>query len=48
MYCSYGTGMPEYKRLSYMEKFEHEGIRFAEEKGNRKAAAIFGLDESNI
>jgi transposase-like protein len=35
-------------RLSYTAKFKCEVIRFAEEKGNRKAAAIFGVDESNI
>jgi len=31
-----------------MAKFKHEVIRCAEEKGNRKAAAIFGVDESNV
>jgi transposase-like protein len=36
------------KRLSYTAKFKREGIRCAEENGNRKAAAIFGVDESNI
>jgi hypothetical protein len=35
-------------RLSYMAKFKHEFIQCAEEKGNCKAAAIFGVDESNI
>jgi len=30
-----------------MAKFEHEVIRCAE-KGNRKAAAIFGVNESNV
>jgi hypothetical protein len=28
-----------------MAKFKREVIRCAEEKGNRKAAAIFGVDE---
>jgi hypothetical protein len=36
------------KRLSYTAKFKREVIQCAEEKGNRKAAAIFGVDESNI
>jgi len=31
-----------------MAKFECEVIWCAEEKGNRKAAAIFGVDESNV
>jgi hypothetical protein len=35
------------KRLSYMAKFKREVIRCAE-KGNCKAAAIFGVDESNV
>lgn len=36
------------KRLSYTAKFKREVIRCAEENGNRKAAAIFGVDESNV
>jgi hypothetical protein len=36
------------KRLSYTGKFKHEVIRCAKEKGNRKAAATFGVDESNV
>jgi hypothetical protein len=36
------------KRLSYTAKFKREVIRCAEENGNRKAAAVFGVDESNI
>jgi hypothetical protein len=36
------------KRLSYTAKFKREVIRCPEEKGNRKAPAIFGVDESNI
>jgi hypothetical protein len=34
-------------RLPYMAKFKRDVIRYAE-KGNRKAAAIFGVDESNV
>jgi hypothetical protein len=36
------------KRLSYTAKFKREVIRCAEEKGNRKATAIFGVNESNV
>jgi len=36
------------KRLSYTAKFKREVILHAEDKGNRKAAAIFRVDESNI
>jgi hypothetical protein len=36
------------KRLSYTAKFKREVLRCAEENGNRKAAAIFGVDESNV
>ena len=36
------------KRLSHTAKFKHEVIRCAEENGNRTAAAIFGVDESNV
>ena len=36
------------KRLSYTAKFNREVIRCAEDKGNHKAAAIFGVDESNV
>jgi len=35
-------------RLAYRAKFKREVIRCAEDKGNRKAAAIFGVDESNV
>jgi transposase-like protein len=35
-------------RLSYTAKFKREVIRCAEENGNGKAAAIFGVDESNV
>jgi hypothetical protein len=40
-------GCQKSKRLSYTAKFIREVIRCAEEKGNYKAAAIFGVDESN-
>jgi hypothetical protein len=41
-------GRQKSKRLSYTAKFKREVIQYAEEKGNRKAAAILGVDESNI
>jgi transposase-like protein len=41
-------GCQKSKRLSYTGKFKREVIRCAEQKGKRKAAAIFGVDESNI
>jgi transposase-like protein len=41
-------GCQKSKRLSYTAKFKREIIRCAKEKGNNKAAAIFGADESNI
>jgi len=41
-------GHQKSKRLSYMAKFKREVIRCAEDKGNRKAAAIFGVYESNV
>ena len=41
-------GRQKSKRLSYTAKFKREVIRCAEDKGNRKAAAIFGVDESNV
>jgi len=31
-----------------MAKFKHEVIWYTEEKGNRKATVIFGVDESNV
>jgi hypothetical protein len=40
-------GCQKPKRLSYIAKFKREVIRFTE-KGNHKAAANFGVDESNI
>jgi len=41
-------GRQKSKRLSYTAKFKREVIRCAEDKGNCKAAAIFGVDESNV
>jgi hypothetical protein len=41
-------GRQKSERLSYTAKFKREVIRCAEEKVNRKAAAIFGVDESNV
>jgi hypothetical protein len=41
-------GRQKSKRLSYTAKFKSEVIRCVEEKGNRKAAAIFGVNESNV
>jgi transposase-like protein len=41
-------GRQKFKRLSYMAKFKREVIQCTEEKGNRKAAEIFGIDESNV
>jgi hypothetical protein len=35
------------KRLSYTAKFKHEVVRCKEEKGNLKATAIVGVDESS-
>ena len=31
-----------------MAQFKHEVIWCTEENGNRKAAAIFGVDENNV
>jgi transposase-like protein len=41
-------GRQKSKKLSYMAEFKREVIQCAEEKGNCKAAAIFGVDESNV
>jgi len=41
-------GRQKSKRLSYMAKFKCEVIQCAEDKGNSKAAAIFGVAESNV
>jgi hypothetical protein len=43
-----GEGRQKSNRLSYTAKFKREVIRCAEGKGNRKAATIFGVDESNV
>jgi transposase-like protein len=40
-------GCQKYKRLSHTANFKREIIRCAE-KRNQKAAAIFGVDESNV
>jgi len=40
-------GRQKSKRLSYTAKFKREVIWCAQEKGNHRAAAIFGVDESN-
>jgi N-acetylglucosamine kinase-like BadF-type ATPase len=40
-------GRQKSKRQSYTAKFKREVTRCAE-KGNRKAAAIFRVDETNI
>jgi hypothetical protein len=40
-------GRQKSKRLSYMTKYKRE-VRCSEEKGNHKAAAVFGVDESNV
>jgi hypothetical protein len=42
------VGRQKSKRLSYMVKFKCEVIRCAEDKGNRRAAEIFGDDENNV
>jgi hypothetical protein len=41
-------GCQESKRLLYTAKYKCEVIRCAEEKGNRKAAAIFGVNECSV
>jgi hypothetical protein len=41
-------GHQKVKRPSHTAKFKREVIRCAEEKGNRKAAALFGVHESNV
>jgi hypothetical protein len=41
-------GHQKSKSLPYMAMFKHELVWCTEEKGNRKAAAICGVDESNI
>ena len=41
-------GRQKSKRLSHMAQFKREVIWCAEDKGNRKAAAIFGVDGSTV
>jgi hypothetical protein len=41
-------GRQKSKRLSYTAKFKREVIWCAEEKGNCKATAIYGVDASNV
>jgi hypothetical protein len=41
-------GCQKSKRLSYTAKLKCEFIQCAEEKENRKATTIFGVDESNV
>jgi hypothetical protein len=41
-------GRQKSKRLSYTAKLKCEVIWCTQEKGNHKAAAIFGIDESNV
>jgi len=41
-------GRQKSKRLSYMAKFKRKVIWCAQDKGNRKATAVFGVDESNV
>jgi len=41
-------GRQKSNRLSYTAKFKREVILCAEDKGNRKAAAIFEVYESNV
>jgi hypothetical protein len=36
-------GCQKSNRLSYMAKFKREVVWYAEEKGNRKAVGIFGV-----
>jgi hypothetical protein len=40
-------GCQKSKRLPYTAKFKREVVQCAE-KGNHRAAAIFGVDESNV
>ena len=41
-------GRQKSKRLTYMAKFKREVMQCTEDRGNRKAAAIFGVDNSNV
>jgi hypothetical protein len=42
------AGRQNLKRLLYTAEFKREVIWCTEEKGNHKAAALFGADESNV
>jgi len=42
------VGRQKSKGLSYTAKFKPEIIRCAEDKGHRKGAAVFEVDESNV
>ena len=41
-------GCQKSKRLSYTAKVKREVIRCAEDKGNCKTTAVFGVDEINV
>jgi transposase-like protein len=41
-------GRQKSKRLSYTAKLKREVVQYTEEKGNRKAAAVFGADENSV
>jgi transposase-like protein len=41
-------GCQKSKRLSYTAQFKREVIQCAEDKGNCKAAAFFGVDETTF
>jgi hypothetical protein len=41
-------GRRKSERLAYTAKFNCEVIWCAQEKGNLKVAAVFGVDESNV
>jgi hypothetical protein len=41
-----GQGRQKSERLSNTAKFKREVIRCTEDKGNRKAAAIFGVKKA--
>ena len=41
-------GRQKSKKLSHTAKFKRELIRCAKNKGNRKAAAVCAVDESNV
>jgi transposase-like protein len=41
-------GCQKSRRPSYTAEFKLEVVGCAEEEGNWKAAAVFGVDESNV